>query len=122
MRELACSFEAVWSQRVGWGGEHVPVGVGAGVSGWVDGLSAVEEPGVVAIPGVAFDWESVGCVRGSLVVAVNHLDVLELVAGVIHSRVGLSVDVRHAAPIISVRGALARVEDEAIDSSAVNGA
>ena len=84
-------------------------------------MAAVEEAFVVAVPGVALDGESVGGVGCAFVVAMDHLDVLELVAGVFDSRVCLRVDMRHVAPVVGVQWSLTRVEDEAIRASAIDG-
>lgn len=54
-------------------------------------------------------------------VAVDHLDVFELVGCVVDLGIGLRVDVGHVAPVVRVRWPLARVEDKAIDTCAVDG-
>lgn len=54
-------------------------------------------------------------------VAVNHLDVFELVARIVDLGIRLWVDVRHIAPVVCVGWPLAGVEDEAVDSRAVDG-
>ena len=97
----------MWRERVGWRGEDAPVGVRGAVTGRVQWLAAVEETFIIAVPGIALDRECVGGVGCALVVAMDHFDVLELVAGVLDSRVRLGVDVRHVAPVVGVQRSLA---------------
>lgn len=54
----------------------------------IDRLAAIEETFLVTIPGVRFLWKSIDSVGSALVVAVNHFNVLELVAWVVDLGVG----------------------------------
>jgi hypothetical protein len=105
--ELAGSSEAFWRERVGRRRVDAPIGVCGLFAGGVDGLAAVEEAFVIAVPGVGLDGESVVGVWRALVVAVNHFDVLELETGVFDSRVALGVDVRHVTVVVDVQRSLA---------------
>lgn len=53
-------------------------------------------------------------------VAMNHLDIFELVAAVVDLRVGLWIHVGHITPVVCVQGTLAGVEDEAINACAID--
>ena len=121
LRELARAIEALWSKRVGRRSEDTPIGISRAVAGRVHWFTAIEETFIVAVPGIALYREGVGGVGCALVVAMNHLDVLELIAGILDSRVRLRVDMRHVAPVVGVQRRLARVEDEAIGASAIDG-
>lgn len=54
-------------------------------------------------------------------VALNHFDVLELVARNIDPRICLGVDMGHVTPVVGVQWALAGVKYETVSACAIDG-
>nr|POF16445.1 serine/threonine-protein kinase chk1 [Quercus suber] len=117
--ELTSTVETFGGQGIGGGRVDAPVGARGMVAIWIDRLATVEEALVVTVPGVPFPRKCVGCIWSSLMVAMDDLNVLELVT-VVGARVCRRIGVGHVAPVVRVQGSLAGIEDEAINTCAID--